>query len=111
MSDESGRPEAGAGQGPSSPDGPASEPRSNWLRRIIGRGPEARKRLGEAVGSLLGTTLIALAAIVALVVWHLARRGRIIRERLEPPRDVRLPDPEDLRGAERDDPVDDLSTS
>jgi hypothetical protein len=75
-----------------------SEPRPNRLRRIIGQGPESRRRLGEAVAALLGTALVALAAIGGLVIWHLVRRGRIIRERLDPPRIVRMPERSDLAG-------------
>ena len=51
------------------------EPRRNWLSRIIGHGPAARKRLGEAVAALLGTALVALGAIGGLLIWHLSRRG------------------------------------
>jgi hypothetical protein len=72
-------------------DRPA-EPRRSWLSRIIGQGPAARKRIGEAVAYGLGTVLVALAAIGGLVIWHLVRRGRLIRERQAPPRIVRLPD-------------------
>ena len=79
------------------------EPRRNWLRRIIGQGPTARRQLGEAVAALLGTALVALAAIGGLVIWHLIRRGRIIRERLDPPKIVRLPEPHDFTGGLRDD--------
>jgi hypothetical protein len=75
-----------------------SEPRRNWLRRIIDQGPMARKRLGEAVAALLGTALVALAAIGGLVIWHLVRRGRIIRERLDPPKVVRMPELADRTG-------------
>ncbi len=46
----------------------------------------------------LGTALVALAAIGGLVIWHLVRRGRLIRERLAPPRIVRLPDLPDITG-------------
>ncbi len=81
----------------------SGEPRPNWLRRIIGKGPEERKRLAEAVAALLGTALVAMAAIGALVIWHLVRRGRIIRERLDPPKVVRMPDPENLNGGAHDD--------
>jgi hypothetical protein len=79
------------------------EPRRNWLRRIIGRGPAARRQLGEAVAALLGAALVALAAIGGLVIWHLVRRGRIIRERLGPPKIVRMPEPRDLEGGLHDD--------
>jgi hypothetical protein len=74
------------------------EPRHNWLRRIIAKGPSARRRLGEAIAALLGTALVALAAIGGLVIWHLVRRGRIMRERLAPPRIVRMPGPPDVTG-------------
>jgi hypothetical protein len=74
------------------------EPRRSWLRRIIGQGPAARKRLSEAVAALLGTALIAVAAIGALVIWHLVRRGRIIRERLGPPKSVRMPELPAIKG-------------
>ncbi len=84
---------------PSTVDAPAAsalprpgEPRRSWLSRIIGQGPEARKRLGEAVAYALGTALVAMAAIGGLLIWHLVRRGRLIRERQAPPRVVRLPD-------------------
>jgi hypothetical protein len=83
---------------------PDGEPRRNWLRRIIGRGPAERKRLAEAIAALLGTALVALAALGGLLIWHLVRRGRIIRGRLDPPRIVRTPDTLDLPGEPRDDP-------
>jgi hypothetical protein len=87
------------GQAPAAPV-PArpGEPRRNWLSRIIGQGPSARKRMAEAVASLLGTALVALAAIGGLLIWHLVRRGRIIRDRLEPPKVVRMPDLPAIRG-------------
>jgi hypothetical protein len=76
---------------------PASEPRRSRLRRILDEQPQARSRIGRAVAILLGTSLVALAAIGALVIWHLIRRGRLIRERLKPPRKVSLPEiPADL---------------
>jgi hypothetical protein len=66
--------------------------RRSPLRRILDERPEARSRLGRAVAALLGTGLFALAAIGGLLIWHLVRRGRMIRERLSPPRIVRLPE-------------------
>jgi hypothetical protein len=80
------------------------EPRRNWLRRIIGRGPAERQRLAEAVAALLGTALVAFAAVGGLLIWHLVRRGRIIRNRLDPPKIVRMPDLEELTGAPHDHP-------
>jgi hypothetical protein len=68
------------------------EPRRNWLRRILEEGPEARRRLARAVAYLLGTALIGLGAIGVLLIWHLVRRGRLIQERLNPPKIVRMPE-------------------
>jgi len=48
--------------------------------------------LGRAVAVLLGTGLVAFAALGALLLWHVKRRGRLIRERLNSPRIVRLPE-------------------
>jgi hypothetical protein len=97
--------------GEASGRGDSAEPRANWLRRIIGKGPSERKRLGEAIATLLGTALIGLAAIGGLVIWHLVRRGRIIRERLGPPRNVRMPEPRDLERGFHDHQDDDLQTA
>ena len=47
--------------------------------------------MGDAVADLLGTALVSLALIGGLVVWHLVRRGRLLRERLSPPRIIRMP--------------------
>jgi hypothetical protein len=71
---------------------PAGEPRPSRLRQILEEHPQARSRLGRAVAVLLGTSLVAVAAFGALVIWHLIRRGRLIRERLNPPRQVWLPE-------------------
>jgi hypothetical protein len=71
---------------------PGSEPRRSRLRQILDEQPQARPRVGRAVAVLLGTSLVALAALGALVIWHLIRRGRLIRERLNPPREIWLPE-------------------
>ncbi len=70
----------------------SGEPRRTRLRQILDERPEARPRLGRAVAELLGTTLVAVAALGVLLIWHLVRRARLIRERLNPPRAVELPD-------------------
>jgi hypothetical protein len=47
--------------------------------------------VSRAVASLLGTFLVAMAAMGGLLIWHLMRRGRLIRGRLNRPRPVRWP--------------------
>ncbi len=54
--------------------------------------PQERVRIGRAVSALLGVGLTAIAAIGWLAIWHLVRRGRLIRERLGPPKVVSLPE-------------------
>jgi len=80
----------------SDPD-PAPEPapgtKRTQLRRLLEK-PEARPRVRRAVASLLGVGVVTIGAVGALLIWHLVRRGRLIRERLGLPRVVRLPDPE-----------------
>jgi hypothetical protein len=66
--------------------------RRSPLSRILEERPEARPRLGRAVAALLGTFLVAMAALGGLLIWHTMRRGRLIRERLNAPRVVHLPD-------------------
>ncbi len=67
------------------------EPRPTQLRRLLQR-PGARSRVTRAVVSLLGAGVVAIGAIGVLLIWHIARRARLIRERLGPPRMVRLPE-------------------
>ncbi len=68
---------------------PASAP--GRLRRLLER-PDARRKVVRAVGSLLGVGIATIGVIGALMIWHLVRRGRLIREGLNPPRVVRLPE-------------------
>jgi hypothetical protein len=68
------------------------EPKRSRLRQILDERPEARPRLGKAIAALLGTTLVTFVALSALLIWHLVRRARLIRERLNPPRVVELPE-------------------
>jgi hypothetical protein len=69
------------------------QPRRSQLSRILEERPEARPRLGRAVAALLGTFLVTIVVFGGLLIWHILRRGRLIRERLNDPRIVRLPDP------------------
>jgi hypothetical protein len=81
-------------------DGPAprdesaasGERRRTPLRRLLEERPEARPRLARAIAELIAATLVALVAIGALLIWHVMRRARLIRERLSAPRAVDLPD-------------------
>jgi predicted outer membrane lipoprotein len=66
------------------------EPGRSRLRQILDERPEARPRLGNAFAWLLGTILASVAIVSALLIWHLSRRARLIREGLNPPRDVEL---------------------
>ena len=53
---------------------------------------ERRRLAGRAAALWGGVVLGSTATLGALVVWHLVRRGRLIRDRQPPPRDVRLPE-------------------
>jgi hypothetical protein len=54
--------------------------------------PEERVRIGRAVVSLLGWGLFATAVLGLLALWHLIRRGRLLRANLSPPKPVSLPE-------------------
>jgi hypothetical protein len=62
-----------------------AEPKPSRLRQLL-ENPQARPRVSRAVGSLLGVAVFSIGAIGALVIWHLSRRARLIRDRLPPPR-------------------------
>jgi hypothetical protein len=70
---------------------PDPEPRPTQLRRLLQR-PGARGPVTRAVVSLLGAGVVAIGVIGVLLIWHIARRARLIRERLGPPRMVRIPE-------------------
>lgn len=80
------------------PSGPPAK-RTSQLRRLLAT-PEARPRVKRAVGSLLAVGVVSIGVIGALIIWHLIRRGRLIREGLPPPREVELPDLSELPGRE-----------
>ena len=54
--------------------------------------PESRRRIAHATATWGFLTLGTVATLAALIIWHLIRRGRLIREGLGPPRVVRLPE-------------------
>jgi hypothetical protein len=54
--------------------------------------PEARRRVRRLAATWGTLALGSIVTLVVLIVWHLIRRGRLIRQGLGPPRVVRLPD-------------------
>jgi hypothetical protein len=54
--------------------------------------PEERVRIGRAVVGLLEWGLVATALLGLLALWHLVRRGRVLRANLTQPRSVSLPE-------------------
>lgn len=75
------------------------EPRPSRLRRLLER-PDARPRVTKAVASLLGAGVVSIGVLGALIIWHLVRRGRLIREGLPPPRQggLSITDPQSVDG-------------
>lgn len=57
-----------------------------------GSPPGGRKQVGRAIQMWVAVTLGGVAILGALVIWHLVRRGRRVRERLGPPREILWPD-------------------
>jgi hypothetical protein len=55
---------------------------------------EQRLRVGRVARLWGELTLGGILVMTALVLWHLRRRGRLIRERLGPPRRLRPLDEE-----------------
>jgi hypothetical protein len=51
-----------------------------------------RRRVGEALRLWGGTTLGGVVVLGALAIWHLKRRGRVVRERLGNPREIEWPE-------------------
>jgi hypothetical protein len=56
------------------------------------RSPADRRRIARVAADWGALTLGTLTTLVALILWHLVRRGRLLRQGLHPPRDVRLPE-------------------
>jgi hypothetical protein len=69
---------------------PKPEPSRSALSRLLER-PDARPRVSRAVASLLAASVLGIAVLGVLIIWHLVRRGRLIREGLNRPRPVRWP--------------------
>jgi hypothetical protein len=59
--------------------------------------PEERVRIGRAAVTLLGWGLFASAVLGLLALWHLVRRGRVLRANLATPKVVSLPEIEEKR--------------
>jgi hypothetical protein len=60
---------------------PQPEPKKSQLSRLLGE-PKARARVSRAVASLLAASLASIAVLGALLIWHLVRRGRMIRDNM-----------------------------
>lgn len=71
---------------------PPNPERPRTLREVVAEDPEARRMVGRVYAELLAVLLVAIAGISGLLLWHLARRGRILRSRLSQPRPVDWPD-------------------
>jgi hypothetical protein len=56
-----------------------------------------RRRVGRLVAIWGGVTLGGVTILAALLIWHLVRRGRLIRDRLGPPKLVQWPEPDESR--------------
>ncbi|MBV8488458.1 MAG: hypothetical protein JO161_09280 [Planctomycetaceae bacterium] len=69
------------------------EPERSRLGQILAERPEARPQFQDAVAGLLATALATIAVLGLLLIWHLRRRARLIRQRLAHLHDIRLPGP------------------
>ena len=54
--------------------------------------PEQRARIGRVAVLLLGWGLVASTVLGLLALWHLVRRGRVLRANLSPPKSVSMPE-------------------
>jgi hypothetical protein len=77
------------------------DPPPSRLRQLLDR-PDARKRVSQAVSSLLAVSIVSIGVIGALLIWHVVRRGRLIRDSLRPPRAVELTDPTQIEIEKQD---------
>lgn len=75
------------------PAAPAPKDRRPLLNRPDLK-PAERRRIGRVVAILLGWGLAATALLAVLALWHLVRRGRVLRASLPEPRPVSLPEPD-----------------
>jgi hypothetical protein len=82
----------------SGPDRPETKPAAAPLLERDDLRPEERVRIGRAVVILLGWGLVASTVLALLALWHLIRRGRILRANLAPPKVVSLPEIETKPG-------------
>jgi len=70
---------------PRDDDNPAAHPKST-------ASPSNRREAAKAVKLWAGVTLSSVSILGALTIWHLVRRGRVLRESLGPPKVVKLPE-------------------
>ncbi len=68
------------------PENPPGRPDPRPLLERPDLKPEDRRRIGRALIPVLGWGLAATALLGLLTLWHLIRRGRILRANLPPPK-------------------------
>jgi hypothetical protein len=66
-------------------------PRAIDADRLRAAPARRRRQVGHALRLWIGLTLGGVVVLAGLVIWHLVRRGRRMRERLGPPREVLWP--------------------
>ena len=72
---------------------PEHEPKRSRPGQILAERPDARPPFQDAVAGLLATALATIAGLGLLLIWHLRRRARLIRQRLAHLHDIRLAGP------------------
>jgi hypothetical protein len=73
-------------------DRPETKPGATPLLERDDLKPEERARVGRAAAILLGWGLVASTVLALLALWHLIRRGRVLRANLAPPKTISLPE-------------------
>ena len=52
------------------------------------RDTESRRKAARAIRMWAGVTLSSVVVLSALAIWHLIRRGRLLRSSLSPPKSL-----------------------
>ena len=75
---------------PKSDSSTASPPQS--AKPLPAANPKQRQQVGMATALWMSLAIGGIAVLGTLAAWHLSRRGRLIRERLDPPKPIRWPE-------------------